>query len=150
MKTKKELYAVIRIRGRRKLNKKISDTLNMLNIHKPNYCSVFFISPSYLGMLKKTKDYITWGKISKELFFKLLYKRGEFGKKKLSKIKTEEEIKQIATQIFEGEKSLRDFNIKPFFRLRPPSKGYKNKKKLYPKGELGERESIDSLLKRML
>ncbi|MFN3910182.1 MAG: uL30 family ribosomal protein [Candidatus Anstonellaceae archaeon] len=150
MKTKKELFAVIRIRGRRKLNKKIDHTLKMLNIFKPNYCSVFFMSPSYLGMLKKAKDYITWGKISKDLFFKMLYKRGEIGKKNLSKLKTIEEIKKIAYEIFEGEKSLKDFGIKSTFRLRPPSKGYKNKKKTYPKGELGGRDSIDSLLKRML
>ncbi|MEM3361867.1 MAG: uL30 family ribosomal protein [Candidatus Anstonellaceae archaeon] len=146
---KKELYAVIRIRGRRKLNKKIDHTLKMLNIYKPNYCSIFFMNKAYGGMLKKAKDYITWGKISKEILFRLLVKRGEVGKKKLSKIKSEEEIKKITNEIFDG-KSLKEFGIKPTFRLRPPSKGYKNKKKIYPEGELGPRPSIDLLLKRML
>ncbi|MCX8163230.1 MAG: uL30 family ribosomal protein [Candidatus Micrarchaeota archaeon] len=146
---KKELYAVIRIRGRRKLNKKIDHTLKMLNIYKPNYCSLFFLTKAYEGMLKKAKDYISWGKISKELLFKLLLKRGESGKKKLSTLKSEEEIKKIANEIFEG-KNPKEFGIKPTFRLKPPSKGYKNKKKHYPYGELGPRPSIDSLLKRMI
>ena len=150
MTEQKKLYAVIRIRGRRKLNKKIDRITKLLNIYKPNYCSVFFMSKPYLGMLKKAKDYITWGEISKDLFTKLLIKRSEIGKKKLNKLKSVEEIKKIAEEIYDGKKTLKDFNIKRTFRLRPPSKGFKNKKKLYPYGDLGPRPSIDPLIKRMI
>jgi large subunit ribosomal protein L30 len=146
----KQLYAAIRIRGRRKLNKKIADTINMLNLKKPNYCTVFILNPSYLGMLKKAKDYITWGPISKNLFLKLFIKKAQIGRKKLSQLKDKKEIEQMALEIFEGKKTLKALGLNPFFRLRPPSKGFKNKKKLYPYGDLGPRENIDGILKRMI
>ncbi|MCK4973572.1 MAG: uL30 family ribosomal protein, partial [Candidatus Heimdallarchaeota archaeon] len=59
-----KLLAVIRIRGRINVFYKIQQTLDMLNIRKTNYMSVFPSTPSTLGMLKRAKDHITWGEIN--------------------------------------------------------------------------------------
>jgi large subunit ribosomal protein L30 len=110
-------------------------------------------------MLRKTKDCLTWGEVSPEIVSLLLKKRGRLvGDKKL----TDEYAKEL------GYKSLDDlaealFNvdvefsslpeIKPLFRLRPPTKGFKGKvKRSYAAGgELGYRgDAINDLLKRMV
>jgi large subunit ribosomal protein L30 len=110
-------------------------------------------------MLRKSKNCITWGEASKETIAQLLKKRGRLvGDNKL----TDEYSKEL------GYKSLDDlaealFNVdvefsslpgvKPLFRLRPPSKGFKGKvkKSFAAGGEAGYRgEAINDLLKRML
>ena len=58
--------AVILIRGLIGVRYDIKDTLKMLNLNKKHACSVFETSPSVLGMLKKCKDYITWGEVTDE------------------------------------------------------------------------------------
>ena len=120
------MYAVIRIRGSVGVKKEINDTLDMLKLKSVNNCVVLPETDVYLGMLKKSKDYITWGKIDKKTFTKLLEKR--------SNVKEED---------FEKEK--------PVFRLNPPRGGFKSTRLPYPKGDLGNRkEEINKLLERMI
>ena len=76
-KDKKE-FAVIRIRGSIKVNKKIIDTLNMLHLKKVNNCILIINTSTNLGMIKKCKDYITWGEVNAETK-KLLEKRKKKG-----------------------------------------------------------------------
>ena len=63
-------------------------------------------------------------------------------------------LDELANEIFNCQIKYRDLkNVKPIFKLHPPSKGFKGKtKKSYGVGgELGPRgEQIDSLLKRMI
>ncbi len=139
------VIAVVRVRGRRKIKKEIEDTLRMLRLERPNHCVLVFDTPQYAGMLHKVKDYVTFGPISDNLISKLLAKRG----KKQGKPLTEEDVKSALSLLSEG-KSLKNLNISPVFRLRPPSKGYRDIKKPYPEGDLGKRESMDDLLKRMI
>ena len=58
--------AAVLIRGLIGVRGNIKDTLKMLNLNKKHACSVFETSPSVLGMMKKCKDYITWGEINDE------------------------------------------------------------------------------------
>ncbi|RME77660.1 50S ribosomal protein L30 [Candidatus Woesearchaeota archaeon] len=58
--------AAIRIRGLVKVNKEIKDTLTMLKLHKKHTCVVLEANDSVLGMLKKAKDYITFGPVNEE------------------------------------------------------------------------------------
>ena len=77
MKEKKEKtqeLAVVRIRGSMKVNKKIVNTLEMLNLKKVHNCILINNTPTNMGMIKKCKDYITWGEINAETK-KLLEKR---------------------------------------------------------------------------
>lgn len=119
--------AVVRIRGVTGVNTKINDTLMMLNIHRKNYCTVVPGNPSMMGMIKKVKDFVTYGEI-------------------------DEETKKLLTDK-RGEKAV-DGKMKPFFRLNPPKGGYERKGIKVPfsiGGVLGNRkEKINDLLKRML
>ena len=69
--------AAIRIRGRTQINTKIEDTMKMLRLYKNNFCCVLPNNAVYTGMLKRAKDYITWGEIDDETFKILVEKRGE-------------------------------------------------------------------------
>jgi len=59
--------AVIRIRGGRRIGRDIHETLDMLNLKNQHNLIIIPNKPSYVGMLKRAKDYITWGEISPEL-----------------------------------------------------------------------------------
>ena len=69
--------AAIRVRGIIGVNSDIEDTMKMLRIYRKNFCCVVPNSPIYSGMLRKAKDYITWGEIDNETFNVLVDKRGE-------------------------------------------------------------------------
>lgn len=142
-----QLIAAVRIRGSINVKKDIKDTLSMLRLFRVNHCVLVPNNADFTGMLKKTKEYITWGEINQETLEKLVLKRGRTsGNKKLDKKDTKEFAKQILKN-----KSLKGLSLKPVFRLSPPSKGYKSIRKHYPKGALGYRkEKINDLLKRMI
>jgi len=124
--SEEQKLAVIRIRGSIGLKKDIKDTLSMLNLHRNNYCVVVPNNDNYLGMVKKVKDYVTYGELDDETYKLLVEKRGE---KK-------------------GDK------LKKFFRLSPPKKGFERKGVKIPfkkKGAIGYRAGkINDLIKRMV
>ena len=151
-------FLVIRIRGGLDTPYYIEDTLKMLRIEKNNYATLLRESPSYIGMLRKAKDYITWGELSIETLRLILEKRGKLEgdesitDKSLASLGYEN-IDKLTQSIYSGEL---DFNqlkgIKPFFRLHPPKRGFKRtvKRPFKNKGELGYRgEAIDELVRRM-
>lgn len=153
-----ELFAVIRIRGSVKVGKKIKDNLSMFRLHRVNHCIIIPEKPEYLGMLKKVKDWITWGKIDKKTLSELLEKRGKLkGNKKideksLKRITEFDRFEEFADALIEEKVKLKDFKeIKPIFRLNPPRHGFKAIRLPYPKGDLGDRkEKINDLLERMI
>ena len=130
-KNNETFIAVIRIRGITGVRKGTADTLDMLCLYKKNYCAVLRNTPSILGMLKKVKDYVTYGEISMEVLEELLKKRAEINPMDKEKKRT-----------------------KKFFRLNSPRGGYGRrgiKKPFTKKGSLGYRGgNINDLLKRMI
>lgn len=152
--------AVIRIRGKIGVKKDIKDTLKMLRLYNKNYCVVLDNKPQNLGMLKKAKDYITWGDINEEVFKDLLKKRGKLpGNKGLTeeyiKEKLKLDIEAFSKEFFEEKKSLKDIpGFKLFFRLKPPVGGFERKGIKTPfslGGTLGYRkEKINDLIKKMI
>lgn len=149
---------VVRVHGLSDIFREIKDTLNMFSLTRNCHATLIDNRPSYVGMLKKVKDYVAWGEVSKETLTLLLKERGKIiGDKKL----TDEYAKEI------GYKSLDDLadalytlkaeyaslpRIKPIFRLHPPRKGFKGKvKKSYTAGGVtGYRgETINTLIKSM-
>jgi len=74
-----ELVAAVRVRGITGVRYDIKKTMECLNLHRKNYCVILEKKPSVIGMLKKVKDFVTWGEISHETA-ELLKKRDE-GKK---------------------------------------------------------------------
>ncbi|NCN86381.1 hypothetical protein GW932_00970 [archaeon] len=117
------MIAAIRIRGQINLNKEVVETLSRLRLRK-KYACVVLENPNeaQLGMIKKMRNFISYGEISKETYEKLVKERG---------------------------KKDTQGNLKPFFRLHPP-RGGANTKFHYPKGILGENKEINELILRML
>jgi len=152
------MLAVIRVRGRTGIRKEIEDTLQMLRLKRINHCVLVPETPEYLGMLKKAKDFITWGRINKETLVKLLKKRlrmlgdRKVDEESLKEITDFESFEDFADALMKGKVKLKDFKkLKPIFRLNPPRHGYKAIRLPYPKGDLGDRgEKINELIERML
>ncbi len=153
------LLAVIRIRGRVGFYFKINETLQMLNIHRPNYMTLIPNTSSYRGMLKRAKDAITFGEINADTLAHVLRKRGELeGHQHLTDeyIKEHTSFKNIddfAKALVDKKAQLTDVpKLKKFFRLHPPRKGFKSVKRGYnEKGDLGYRgEAINDLIVRMV
>ena len=159
MEQPRKCLAVVRVRGVSDIFREIKETMKMLHLHRNCHATLVDNRPAYLGMLKKATSYLAWGEISKEPLVLLLKKRGNLiGDKKL----TDEYAQQV------GHKSLDDLaeallkgeieynrlpNIKPVFRLHPPSKGFKGKvKRSYASGGVTgyQGDAINALLKQMI
>jgi len=139
------MFAVIRIRGSVNVNKSVEDTLKMLNLNSPNHCVVIPETKEYLGMLRRTKDRITWGNIDKKTLSKLLEKRGRISKEKLKEMKMKN-LDDLSDALMKNK-----LKLKLIFRLNPPIHGFKSTRLPYPKGDLGFRgEKINELLERMI
>lgn len=157
-KTTTELLAVIRLKGKINVNYKIKATLDMLNVRRTNYMTLIPNTPSYLGMLKKARNFITWGEINQDILKHVLEKRGEItGKKKLTNKHLKENtayptITALTKALHKGEVSLSEIpEMKRFFRLHPARKGYKGIKRGFAEGgEVGYRgTAINELIVRM-
>ena len=149
----------VRIRGISDISQETKDTLMMLRLTRNCHATLLDSRPAYNGMLIKSKNCITWGEASKETIAELLKKRGRLaGDNKL----TDEYVKELgydslddlAEALFNVDVEFSSLpGVKPLFRLRPPSKGFKGKvkKSFAAGGEAGYRgEAINDLLKRML
>ncbi|MEA2038188.1 MAG: 50S ribosomal protein L30 [Nanoarchaeota archaeon] len=138
--------AVIRIRGNVNLSKGVKDTFKLLRLYRKNCCVVADDSPSFVGMIKKVKDYVTYGEISEETYNALLGARGEEYKGRTEDSKGKIKYNKFIT--VNGKK------IKPFFRLSPPKGGFDRKGikvSFKAHGALGYRaDKINDLLKRMI
>jgi len=142
------MFAVVRVRGEVNMRKEIRDTLKMLRLNRINHCVLLRKDSAVEGMIRKAKDFITWGEISEKTLEKLIAKKGrKTGDKKIEG----KEVKVILSKIKKA-KNLREIEgFKPVFRMNPPEKGYIRIKQAYPKGALGYRgEKISELLERMM
>lgn len=131
----------------------------MLHLSKTNHAVLLNNNPSFIGMLYRVQNYVTWGEPSKEVVAMLLKKRGRMsGDRKLTDeyaqrigFKSIDDLAEAIVSCKMDYKKLPD--IQPMFKLSPPTKGFKGKtKKSYKAGgEAGYRgKSIDDLLKRMM
>ena len=145
-KDKKENLAIIRVRGLTGVKPGVKDALSGLRLYKKNYCVVVPKNESYLGIVNKIKDYITWGEIDNKTQNELTEKRMEEYKGRVSD--ANEKIKYNKFAEANGKK------IKKVFRLNSPRKGYGRKGIKVPfksGGALGYRGSkINDLIKRMI
>jgi large subunit ribosomal protein L30 len=143
--TKSGKLAIVLVRGVVGVAQPVKDTLSLLRLHKKNYCVVVDNNPVNIGMIKKVKDYVTWGEIDENTFKELVEKRGEEFKARLTDRKEKYSFKCLELN---GKK------YKLYFRLNPPRKGFGRKGIKIPfkvGGALGNRaEKINDLIKRML
>ncbi len=158
------MYAIIRIRGRVDVPPDVDYTLKLLKLHKKFHASLYPSSlPGIEGMLRKVKDWVTWGEINKPTLVALLRTRGRIvGNKPLTDdyvnkvLGLSNGIEELADLIL-SEKiyfhKLEEKGIKPVFRLHPPRGGFRRstKRPYGDQGELGYRgEAINDLIMKML
>jgi large subunit ribosomal protein L30 len=159
MSEQRKCLVAVRIRGLSDISHEVKDTLGMLRLTRNCHATLIDDRPAYNGMLRKSKDCLTWGEVSQELVLLLLKKRGRLaGDKKLTEEYAKElgynSLDELAEAIFNVDIEFNSLpEVKPVFRLRPPKKGFKGKvKRSYASGgELGYRgDAINHLLKRMV
>jgi len=156
---KRKCLLAIRVRGVSDISQEIRDTLDILRLTRNCHATLIDDRPSYLGMLHKVKNYVTWGEISKENIALLLEKKGRLvGDKKLTDEYAHElgykSLDGLSEATFKVEVEYSHLRkVKPVFRLHPPKKGFKGKvKRSYAAGGVtGYRgEAINDLIKRMV
>jgi len=151
------VLCVVRVRGRIGVKRTIEDTMRMLRLTRVNHCALVSETVSNIGMLRKAKDYVTWGKIDEATLKMLIEKRGRLvggrmiDEDFLSSLKFAS-IDDLVKSIEDGSVVYsRIDGIKPIFRLSPPRKGYPKRKRSFREGgSLGLRENMDSLIERMV
>jgi large subunit ribosomal protein L30 len=154
----RKCFAVVKVRGTISAHREARETLELLRLDKTNNAVLIDNRPSYIGMLYRVQNYVTWGEVSKETVATLLKERGRLaGGKKL----TDEagatlgykSIDALAEAIASCKVEFQKLpGVQPIFKLHPPRKGFKGKtKKSYAAGgEAGYRgEKISELIKRM-
>jgi large subunit ribosomal protein L30 len=119
-----EKIAVVRIRGRYNLKKEFEDTLTLLGLKTKNSCAVIEVTPNNMGMVKKVKDFVTYGEVSDDIVKKLSEKKAPF--------------KQTEKKIV--------------FTLPNPKKGFKSVRLGFKQGgDLGYRgDEINAYLERVI
>jgi large subunit ribosomal protein L30 len=154
----RKCFAVVKVRGTISAQRESRETLELLRLAKTNNAVLIDNRPSYMGMLYRVQNYVTWGEVSKETVAMLLRERGRFaGGAKITDESAEtlgyKSIGALADAIASCKVEYQKLpNVQPVFKLHPPSKGFKGKtkKSFAAGGEAGYRgEKIRDLLKRM-
>ncbi len=155
-----DVVCIIRIRGAHGMNRKILNTLHLMNLYSVNSATIIKTDSSTRGMLQKAKDYIAFGPVSEESIKNLLKKRALLrGNKPLSDdhirfATVYKSVSDLAKAIYEGKIRLKEIkDLKPIFRLHPPLGGFKGgiKKPIGAGGSLGNvGDKINSYLKKMI
>ena len=155
----RKCLAVVKVRGTISAQREARETLDMLHLARTNHAVLVDNRPSYMGMLYRVQNYVTWGEVSKETVALMLKKRGRLaGGKKLTNEAVEKlgykSIEALAEAIANCKVEYQKLpNVQPVFKLHPPSKGFKGKtkKSFSAGGEAGYRgEKINELIKRMV
>ncbi len=154
------LIAVVRIRGRVDVRPEIRRTMEMLHVKRKFWATIVPATESYVGMLRVVKDYTTYGEIDKDTLVELLRRRGELrsgGRVTDEWLRENTEfdgVDDLAEALISGKVRLHKLEwLKPYFRLHPPSGGFKRttKRGYRDGGELGYRgRDINALLRRMM
>ncbi len=146
------MIAIVRVRGSVGVRGDVEETMRRLKLTRVNHVVVYPETNVIMGMVRKAKDYITWGKISPDTLKLLIEERGELigGKKyrpgdPIDGMSEEEFIERASRD----EIKVHDY-FKPF-RCHPPRKGWRHTKLPYKLGgALGERDDMDDLIRRMV
>ncbi len=152
--------AIVRVRGDANLNPHVRKTMKLLKLYAKNTCIIVPNTEDFLGMIRRVKDFTTFGEISAETFLKLLQKRGRLAAGKpvtddYLKQKLKLDMKQFTDEFFAFKQKLESIpGIKTFFRLHPPTGGFERggiKKNYAEGGALGYRaKDINKLIERMI
>ena len=71
------MLALVRLRGEVDTQDAVRDTLDMLNLHEVNHCTLIPETDTYRGMVTKVNDRVAFGEPSVETVAELVRRRGE-------------------------------------------------------------------------
>ena len=154
------MQAVVQLRGEVDMSQAVSDTLDMLNVHGVNHCTLVPERDTYRGMLTKVTDHVAFGEPSEDVLVTLLEKRAEPAEGRISDVDDEwvaentdyDDIAALARALLAEETTLKEQVLSPTLRLHPPRGGHDGiKHPVKEGGELGRHDSedIDALLEAM-
>ena len=154
-------WLVVRVRSNVGVERSIRETMHHLNLTKVNHAVIVPEKAELEGMLRKAKDYITWGEVSSDFISNLIKERGRLvgdhpvTDDDVSNSTDFKNIDDFANAIASGNAEMKDMNnLKRVFRLHPPrgTKGWGGIKRSFRVGgALGPRGSeIENLAERML
>ncbi|MCI4360997.1 MAG: 50S ribosomal protein L30 [Thermoplasmata archaeon] len=150
-------WMIIRVRGTIHAKEDIRVTLKELHLNRPNHATVVPESADYKGMLSKVQGYVTWGEAEPETLRLLVEQRaesrtgGRVSGAGGDASKSTGDLAELASGILAHGLS-RQESLKPLFRLKAPTGGWRSTKKPFSLGgALGYRgRAINTLARRML
>lgn len=153
------MQAVVQLRGPVNHRPDLKTTLELLNLHRVNHCTLVPETDSHQGMITKVNDVVAYGEPSVETVATLLRRRGEPANGEDSidddwvQDHTEfDDVEGLATALIDEETTLQESGLSPVLRLHPPRGGHDGiKRPATDGGELGKHstEEIDALLEAM-
>jgi large subunit ribosomal protein L30 len=153
------MLAVVQVRGEVNMTEAVEDTLDMLNLHAVNQCTLLPETDTYRGMLTKVNDYVAFGEPSEDVLATVLAKRAEplegaatIDDEWVAEQTDYDSVAALAEALLAEETSLREQGLSPTLRLHPPRGGHEGIKN--PRsggGQLGTHSTaeIDDLLAAM-
>ena len=155
-------YIIVRIRGEPDQKPEVRKALEELRLRGIFVATVYPDNlPGIQGVLKTAQTAITWGEAEPSTVESMIRRRGRLaGDKPITDEWVKEKlglggVGELAAKLAANEVAyykLGELGVKPFFRLHPPSGGFRRSvKRLYPMGELGYRgKEINELVLRMI
>ena len=154
------MQVVVQLRGDVNMSAAVEDTLDMLNIHGVNHCSIVPDRDTYKGMLTKVNDFVAFGEPSEDVLVTLLERRAEPAEGRISDVDDEwiaentdyDDVEDLAAALMVDETTLKAEGLSPTLRLHPPRGGHEGiKHGAATSGQLGRNttEEIDDLLNAM-
>ncbi len=153
------MQAVVQLRGEIDMSQDVRDTLEMLNLHKQNHCTLVPETDSYRGMITKVHDHVAYGTPSADTVATLLRRRGEPAEGEATidddwvSARTDyATVADLADALVAEETTLQDAGLSPVLRLHPPRGGHDGiKHPVAEGGQIGQHptDEIDDLLEAM-
>ena len=153
------MQALVQLRGDVNMADDVHDTLQMLNVHDVNHCTLLPETDPYRGMVTKVNDYVAYGEPSQETVETLLRTRGEplegdadIDDEWVADNTDYDDVTTLTEALLTEETTLRDEGLAPVLRLHPPRGGHDGvKHPAQQGGQLGKHttEEIDDLLTAM-
>ncbi|MFB6353953.1 MAG: 50S ribosomal protein L30 [Halobacteriales archaeon] len=153
------MQAVVQLRGEVNVRPAVRDTLEMLNLHRVNHCTLLPESDTARGMLTTVNDYVAFGEPSRETLATLLRRRAEPAEGSddvdddwVAANTDYDDVDALAAALLDEETTLRAQGLSPVLRLHPPRGGHDGIKHAVGEGgELGRHDTaaIDDLLYAM-
>ena len=153
------MKAVVQIRGEVDMSQTVKDTLEMLNIHRVNHCTLVPETDTYRGMITKVNDYVAYGEPDQEILETVLATRAEpvegsddVDDEWVADNTDYDDVADLAGALLDEETTLKEQGLTPVLRLHPPRGGHDGLKHPTKEGgELGKHttDQINALLKAM-